>query len=249
MHLHDPIDTPRIVVETRTFAGIHSLVARPDVAHPLPTVLYYHGWGSSVESFTFLATVLAQQGFVVVMPEVPLHGQRGALDNYFDPAGYVKYWDAVLEAIEEVPHLYTALRMCSFTDANRVGLVGNSMGGQIAAGAFVRQSEFKALVCANSTPHFVEYENWCRKQTGRPPVEGADHARLQGYDPSCALDALRDRPVLFLHGIADSTMPVALTKALHEEIETSTLHMYPKVNHQLTFAMFEELVHDLKLTL
>ncbi|KEO85170.1 alpha/beta fold hydrolase [Tumebacillus flagellatus] len=247
--MRERIAAPALELEPSKLGGVPGVLVRPESAGALPTMVFYHGWGTQVEWFTFLATVMAQQGYNVWMPEVPLHGQRGHLENHFNAEGYARYWEAVMSAVDEVPNMISDLAALPFVDGARLALVGSSMGGQIASAAFARNLNVKVLAAVNSAPNFVKFEDHSRKQEGRPPVDGRERERLRAYDPMEQVAALAGRKILLLHGTADEIMPFALTAEFHEKLGTSDLRPARHVGHHLTLSMLEECLGYLRDTL
>jgi len=230
--LLDPITIERI-----TPGGIPTLQVSPRGAvDPLPTVLLYHGWVGKKENQQIAAEALACAGFRVLAPDLPRHGERGPFPDYGAPEAWNSFWDVVAQAIEEVPLL---LRVAGEAP---IGVAGNSTGGMVAGGALARYPSMKASVILNSCLCF----EWLDRRGGNaPPLEGARLVRLRSFDPEALVEKMAPRPVLLLHGAADTTLPVAGARRFVERARpyylphpaNLTLTEVPGLDHWVTAGM------------
>ena len=97
-----------IELAVEQWAGIECLHAAPagQRALPLPTILFYHGFTSSKEVYSYFAVALAQAGFRVIMPDADMHGARYNGDT---DARMTHFWEILKQNIDEVPLLEKAL--------------------------------------------------------------------------------------------------------------------------------------------
>ncbi len=213
-----------IELATETLAGIECLHAAPaGQRHArLPTVLFYHGFTSSKEVYSYFAVALAQAGFRVVMPDADMHGARYSGDT---DARMTHFWDILKQNIDEVPLLEAALRDQDWIADERFAVAGASMGGMTALGAMARYPHIHSVACLMGSGYFMQLS-----QTLFPPLVArtpeqketlaARLAPLAPYDPSQQLEQLANRPLLLWHGEADEVVPFAetvrLEKALRE---------------------------------
>lgn len=118
---------PTTVGDNKVFKGAAASVDAPVVPGRHPLVLLSHGSGSRVEAMGWLATELAKAGFVVAGPNHP-----GTTGGYSTPADTPKLWQrtadisAVIDAVTKNP------AWSGFIDADRIGVVGFSLGGATA---------------------------------------------------------------------------------------------------------------------
>lgn len=103
----------------------------PAIDGPIPLVIFAHGLTGHPRSHELLRTHLAAQGFLVVAPAFPLTNNDvpGALVNVFDVAGQVGDVSFVIDAVLADPELGPRI------DADRIGVIGHSLGGLTTAGA------------------------------------------------------------------------------------------------------------------
>ena len=184
----------------------------------LPGVLVFHtlaGPGPNVDAF---ARELAGAGYVTLAPDVfALHD--------FGPDGRTDHPLILKDAEGALAHLRRHPRV----DPDRIGLVGFSFGGRLAAllGA-LHPDGIRAVV--------VYYAI-------------ASHAELRGPLPPSAAKAvpLTQRagafraPVMIHHGEVDANVPVAQARLLHQALigagKSSVLHLYPGADHLFNFAL------------
>lgn len=110
------------------------------------TVLLAHGTtAEKVLSYYFFIRMLLQRGFGVMTFELDGHGDN---PRPLSPQGIV----------DDVPSALRYLREQPGIDADRIGLMGVSMGGACALNAAGR--ERVKCVAAISTPHWVSMDDW-----------------------------------------------------------------------------------------
>ncbi|WP_437610172.1 esterase [Erwinia sp. V71] len=212
-----------IEIVTESFAEIECLHAAPAGRRgvPLPTVVFYHGFTSSKEVYSYFAVALAQAGFRVVMPDAEQHGSR-----YHGDAEYLlgHFWEILRQNIDELPSLEAALRQAGLVEAARFAVAGASMGGMTALGIMARNPQVKSVACLMGSGYFSTLS-----QTLFPPfvAQTADRAArlapLADYDVSHQLAKLADRPLLLWHGDADDVVPAAETLRLEQALRAASL--------------------------
>lgn len=212
-------------------------------------VILYHGWSSKKENRAFLATVLSQYGYRVILPDAIHHGERGSLD-YSDPSVFMDYsWRCVKQNIEESTPLIEAACDLFKTQPSRFALIGESMGGFSAAGAFVRNPDLNSLVCVNGSCAYEKaFEINLTKNAPNPSAEAL--GLIRAVDPMSHKELLRERPILILHGDSDTTVPLASQQYFMEEIaplyqkhpERLQMIVSNHCNHHFVIAMVEQAV-------
>ena len=218
---------------------------------PLPTVIFYHGWSSSKEIQLMRGMILAGFGYQVILPDSINHGERGLVD-YSDPGEVVKYfWPTILKNLEE----YSLIRDFAIenfnADGERLGVSGNSMGGFTASGIFTYNPEIKALVVLNGSANWTG-ANFIFKELvpGKlPDWLKKEEDYISSIDPMNHLDKVIDRPILILHGGADSVVDIKSQKdfyktasALYSDRNRIHLIEYNNLNHIVSTNMLEETV-------
>ena len=120
-----------IELETRRLGDneiLHAFPAGKD-EHPLPTVVFYHGFTSSKLVYSYFAVALAQAGFRVVMPDAPDHGARFTGN---EAARLGQFWHILHGNLTEFAGLRDALRQSGLVADDRLAVAGASMGGMTA---------------------------------------------------------------------------------------------------------------------
>ncbi|EOS95554.1 esterase [Erwinia tracheiphila] len=216
-----------IEVNKETFAGIECLHASPagQRRSPLPTILFFHGFTSSKDVYSWAGVALALAGFRVILPDAELHGGRydGDSENRLG-----NFWEILRRNIDEVPLLEAAIRQQGLVAQQRIALAGASMGGMTTLGAMVRHPHFS---CADSLMGSGYFVSLC--QTLFPPlvagipVQKAAFSRrtamLADYDITERLEKMANRPLLLWHGDADELVPVSESQRLDQALRDAGL--------------------------
>ncbi|HBV39868.1 MAG TPA: esterase [Erwinia sp.] len=213
-----------IEVSTEIFAGTECLHAAPTGKRhqPLPTILFFHGFTSSKEVYSYFGVALAMAGFRVILPDADMHGAR--YDGNSERR-LTHFWTILKNNIDEVPQLITSLRQQGLIEGTRLAAAGASMGGMTALGAMARYPALTSVACLMGSGYYMSLA-----RTLFPPLvvntpeQAQDFARqmapLTDYDIGQRLEKIADRPLLVWHGEADDVVPVAesvrLERALRE---------------------------------
>lgn len=238
-----------IITERCELAGIPVLHVRArGLQGPAPTILYFHGWSSQKDFNVVPAEVLAIEGFRVIVPEQLHHGERGALPDY-NAAAKTHFWPVVLNSIHEAALLRDAAVAAGWSDPERFGISGHSMGGFISAGVMAQYDWAKVAVLNNGCPCYAWAEEFYRQAAGAFPADPATLDRLRPYDPEQQIGRIAPRPLLLQHGAADGTVPVGGTQRFYALAEPKyaaaghperlSLTVIENLNHFLTNKMIE----------
>jgi dipeptidyl-peptidase-4 len=145
---------------------------------------------------------LADQGFIVVAIDnrgTPAHGSLGEV---WEKAIARKFGTVPLE--DQVKGLHELCAMFPELDETRVGIVGWSFGGYMAANGVLRQPEvFKAAVAGAPVTDWEDYDShYTERYMGLLPAEKA------AYDGASLLPLAKNlkRPLLLVHGTADDNV-------------------------------------------
>ena len=233
-----------IELATENLAGIECIHAAPAGQRQarLPTILFYHGFTSSKEVYSYFAVALAQAGFRVVMPDADMHGSRYNGDT---ETRMTHFWEILRQNIDEVPLLEAALREKDWIADKRFAVAGASMGGMTALGAMARYPQIHSIACMMGSGYFMQLSHTLFPPlVARTPEQketfAARLAPLAPYDPSQQLDKLANRPLLLWHGEADEVVPFAetvrLEKALRDaQLDGNTTYLSEKqIGHKIT---------------
>ena len=212
------------------------------------TVIFYHGWGTDVDSFQSMAEEIAKEGHTVIMPEILYHDTRNPLENHFDKATLETYfWKTIIESIEEFNDFFYELKISK----QKTVLVGSSMGGFIANGIFASQENVGGLANINGSGAFLLSERIFREMDNRPDTPLKLEMILRKFDPVGQKNC--DSPVLLIHGDSDKTVPINGQKDYFNYLTENEgrldveLLIYKGVNHQFTSDMLQDLIGWLKI--
>lgn len=236
-------DIPTIVMQAKG--------AKDNIA----TIVFYHGWSACKDTQRIRGLILAAAGYRVVIPDSINHGERNALDKYgLDKAD--KLWETVFNSMEEWPILIDGLADKYNIDKNKIGLMGNSMGGIIASGIYTFNDNIKALVVLNGS---MAWEN--TNKIGQKTIEDIIklplkenisafekiEKKVRDNDPIGKAELLKNRPILLLHGDSDSLVPVESQRLFYktimptfEEKDKIKFIEFPGVDHTVSTNMMEE---------
>jgi dienelactone hydrolase len=120
---------------------VHVYVPDGDGATARPAVVVAHGFAGSARLMHSWSLALARAGFVVVAPDLPGHGANPA-PLATGPGALAASIDAAFEHLLGLP----------FVDADRVGLLGHSMGsGAVLGWGIERPEQARAVVAVSPT--------------------------------------------------------------------------------------------------
>lgn len=216
-----------IELQTEQFAGIEALHAFPagKRAHPLPCVVFYHGFTSSKLVYSYFAVALAQAGFRVIMPDAPDHGARFSGN---EPLRLRRFWQILQGNFDEFSALREALERAKLIDAGRLAVGGASMGGMTALGLMTRHPELRCVASLMGSGYFTSLA-----RTLFPPLEVKTPEQQREFDTIVAplaqwevtgqLARLADRPLLLWHGEQDDVVPAAESFRLQQALQQAGL--------------------------
>lgn len=195
-------------------------------------VILCHGYGSTRAGMLPEAHILAQHGYSTLLFDFRGHGQS---EGDLVTLGY----DEVQDVQGAVNYLLTR----SEVDPERLGLLGHSMGGATAIRAAARTPEVKALVTEGAYASLADtIADDFTNLTGLPKFPfaglmvklgewqtGLDTSLVQPVEDVIFLSP---RPVLFIHGLADTVIPPENGRRLYQAAkEPKTLWQPEDVGH------------------
>ena len=171
-----------------------------------PAVVLLHGWGGNASTLLPAAQALHRAGYAVLLPESRNHG-RSDKDSHSSLPRFAQDLDSALDW----------LRVQSGIDGTRLSALGHSVGGAAVLLSASRRRDLHAVVSVSAFAHPEQVmRRWLAAR--RVPywplgwlvnryVESVIGARFDAIAPVHTL-ALSQSPVLLVHGLQDSIVPI-----------------------------------------
>jgi dienelactone hydrolase len=183
------------------FATVCSPLAR----EPLPAVVVYHGFaGKKTDDLLSLAVPLSDAGYLTILPDAALHGERAphdfALRHKLDHDGL--FLDSLRSTVEESESLIEWVSDQDEVDAERIGVVGISMGGAVALALAGRKLSHPLRAAVALMPAVPGPGSAARQEAAYAP------------DPETCFPT----PLLMIHGTADHVAPYPNARHFYDSL-------------------------------
>jgi pimeloyl-ACP methyl ester carboxylesterase len=199
---------------------------------PSPTLIFVHGLGSNREGLLDQAKLLYDHGYGALLLDLRNHGQS---QGEITTLGYEEVFDieGAVEFLMDQPAV----------DSNRIGLVGQSLGGAVVIRAAARIPQVKATVAESAFSSIEDnISQGVRELTGLPPFpfaplviwfgEREAEAKIQLVRPIDDLAQISPRAIMFIHGEKDALVNVSNSQRLYEAaMEPKALYIIPNAGH------------------
>ena len=120
-------------------------------------IILLHGFGSNRLEMKSRADILARHGYGVLLYDLRGHGESGGDERAFG-------W----RDVEDVKTALEFLSKCEEVDPNRIGILGFSIGGQIAIRATAENEQIKAIIADD--PGFVTVDDAPRPTNAKEKI-------------------------------------------------------------------------------
>jgi fermentation-respiration switch protein FrsA (DUF1100 family) len=202
---------------------VPALFAIPDARRrPGPCLIYQGGIGQTKEQAAFLFPGLARLGLATFAIDARFTGDRGgsaALARALDsPALLVELLKGtVLDLRRGIDYLQST----GVCEPSRIGFAGLSFGGLVGtllAGSDERVRATVLMSVGGNFPSILARPGLILPDVPRTPAALAPILRqLAPYDPTRWVGRISPRPVLFVNGLHDPSVPVALARLLQSK--------------------------------
>ncbi|MFN4179630.1 MAG: alpha/beta hydrolase family protein [Armatimonadota bacterium] len=233
--------------------AVYGMMHLPEDKGKFPAVALCHGFtGNRIEAhrlFVKMARMLAASGIAALRFDFRGSGESEGDFEQVTVSGEITDALAALDFLRKQPEI----------DADRIGLLGLSLGGCVATCTAARDGKVKALVLWAAVADL-------KGLSERMPPEARESLDKQGwidfggwkvskafYEDAAKIDPLRealryDGAVLIVHGANDPVVPVDHAHRYHAAFQcTKRLHIVPEADHTFARLSWEEEV--MKVTL
>lgn len=215
---------------------------------PRGVIFLYHGWSSKKENYHFIGSIFAREGYQVIIPDSENHGERGILQYDNEIIMEENFWKTVIQSVDEYFYIKAKLFEDQFLLSDKIFVMGNSMGGIISSGIFVRDHEISSLIVMNGACDWIDLEDRIIESRNINRRKSIDIEILREYNPASNFENFLYRPILLQHGEEDKSVPIKTQKIFFEKIKNYygdkenrlSFTKVPNLNHHKTTGMIEE---------
>ncbi|MGN0696261.1 MAG: alpha/beta hydrolase family protein [Oscillospiraceae bacterium] len=211
---------------------IYGVVYLPEgISGRIPAVILSHGYNSSYSHVLDMAEGLAENGIAAYCFD--FCGGSSISESEGTPADM-----SVMTEQEDLKNVIRMIKGCDFSDNERIYLYGESQGGFVSA---LTAAEMKNDIAGMALlyPAFCIPDSWLprdpEKMTGPVDFMGMKLSRkfrdgVPGYDVYEAVSVF-DKPVLLLHGDADSLVDISYSQKLSKVLPDCRFEIYENEGH------------------
>jgi uncharacterized protein len=199
------------------------LLLRPRALHRYPVVLLLHALSRDKEEMIRLfGRPFAERGVATLALDAHLHGERRSPAG--EPIDPLHYLELARENIVEYRQALDFLETRADLDARRVGLLGYSLGAMM--GAILAGVDERVRACV-----FMVGGDVIRDHMEHVPHSLRDF--LEPVSPANFVGRISPRPVFFLNGRHDDTVPAAAAELLHGAAREPKRVLWADAGHRL----------------
>jgi len=188
-----------------------ALPAQAAAGQPLPTVVAVHGWGANASTLWPVVDPLRAAGIAVLLFDAAAHGHNSGED-----------FSSLPRFAEDVATALAWLRTDPRIDAQRVALLGHSVGAAAVLLHGARRGGVRAIVSLSAFAHPRKLmERWL----GSAILEHVQATIGERFERIAPVNLVRDiaSPVLRVHGAMDTTVPLADARRLRAALRDGEL--------------------------
>jgi uncharacterized protein len=202
------------------------------------TILFYHGFGASKETYVSVLQRLAEAGFLTIGIDAVGHGERRYPDFSerfppFEPSFMdnlqleAAFLSLVRATVREIPSLLDALLERGWAYPGHTGIAGHSMGGFVTYAAVVADPRIQVAAAVSGSPRW------------KLPWPDSLHLHLDRFFPTALLSQI---------AATDTQVSPDGTRGLHASLvpyyaqapERLRLIEYPDATHALSEQEWEQ---------
>jgi len=224
----------------------------------LPAVILVHGLNSSKERNLAFAMHLANNGFLVILPDAYNHGDRGTStflrDLLTNTAKTIV--DVIINTVEDIIRVVDYL--CGErddADCEKIGMTGISLGAMITFTTGINEKRIKVLVPIIASGDLTTVASESSLTNEIFNINKIDKEEILGplvfkniiaqIDPVISPHAFFPRPLLMINGEKDTVFPInavqrtiqAFKKAYSQSPEMFKYIIVPDAGHEVTVDM------------
>ncbi|MCB9008995.1 MAG: alpha/beta hydrolase [Ardenticatenaceae bacterium] len=199
-------------------------------------LIFVHGLGSNRSALLDQAAMLAEAGYGALLFDLRAHGRSQGTRSSWGLAEVADV-QAALQFLQNQPEV----------NAEKIGIIGHSMGGAIAIRAAAQLPEIRLVVAESVYTNFADNEERLTVSFARLPawsaplvmdwaewIAGVDSSQLA---PQQEVASLSPRPILFIQGGRDKTVHVQNGSTLYETaVSPKARLLIPNADHNNLFA-------------
>lgn len=224
----------------------------PEKIKKVPAIVCCHGFArNKVDKFRIwirIARALCNSGFVVLRFDFSGHGDsEGELEDI-----------SISQEIDDLKCAINYLKTIPETDKNKIGIIGHSLGGDIAILASVNNKSIKALVLLSPVVNYRNLHKDFLDALAEAQKSGigelASHKiKWRYFDELKNLETLNEIhrvnvPLLLIHGTVDERVDIGGSKELFEKAnEPKKLTIINTADHD--FAGYDNTMRAIKETI
>lgn len=242
---------PEVTFHTSNVNGIPVLEAYKDDGTRKPLVFLLHGLTGYKESYGYLLSQFANNGFHAVAFDASGHGTRND--------GAQSFYDIVLETGYDCEILLAYFSQDEMIDVNNYGVVGFSMGGMssywlAAYGEYIPKIIAPIASAADFTAIQDLYLTDTIVENGVTTTDQRIHENslkiLQEINPINNIARFADTYTLICHGKADDLIPYTIDEAFYGQLQElgypTELYLYDDVGHVIPSDFVVVLINKFK---
>jgi hypothetical protein len=218
---------------------------------PRGVIFLYHGWSSKKENYHFIGGIYANEGYQVIIPDSINHGERGTLEYDNEKVMEENFWKTVINSVKEYFVIKEYLLENRILLSDKIFIAGNSMGGMISSGIFVKDQSILTMVVMNGACDWQDLDEKIKESKNIDRKKGVDQKILEEYNPSSNFDDFSFRPFLLQHGSEDESVPISTQEYFYSKVlklykgkeDRLRFTKIPNLNHHKTTGMIEESMH------